>query len=211
MVPALEVGGYLPPRGEAFRRHAPSSRWASDRGSGRHHCVPTAVSGCPCRQCDRVRVQPASLQLVRNRHFQIQGYAGPMARGSASRTAARPYFHVSSHCRTDRLMSRPKQSVATRSCSCTEETPPPSRPIQASRRQARYDHGFTPWATLQQSSATSIASFPAAGTPLDGTALGRLSFGAVEREAFFPTVRVLSGCSAGCSCRSGRTPSRPAS
>ena len=84
-------GGYPPPPWRsvltgAFR----SSRGRRATGHGRHHGVPDGGPRRPCRAMRRLRCNPHRLQLVPQPSLsQMPGTgAGPMARGSASRTAA---------------------------------------------------------------------------------------------------------------------------
>ena len=106
-------GGYLPPPWRSVstgtRR---SSRGHRATGHGRHHGVPDGGARRPCRAMRRLWCNPHRLQLMPQPSLsQMPGAdAGPMARGSASRTAAGAVLSCRLHTAgTDRRGRVPKQ------------------------------------------------------------------------------------------------------
>src|SRR6266511_391878 len=140
-------GGYLPPPWRSVSTGARrSSRGHRATGHGCHHGVPDGSARRPCRAMRRLRCNPHRLQLVPQPSLsQMPGAgAGPMARGSASRTAAGAVLscrlHAAGAGRRDRV---PEQVHCLR-----DPVPHGGRDTrhhrgrsQAPRRQARYDHG----------------------------------------------------------------------
>jgi Phage integrase family len=89
--PASGGGGYLPPPWRSVSTGARrSSRGHRATGHGCHHGMPNGSARRPCRAMRRLRCNSHRLQLVPQPSLsQMPGTsAGPMARGSASRTAA---------------------------------------------------------------------------------------------------------------------------
>jgi hypothetical protein len=147
MAPALEVADIFRRHGEAFRQaHSGRLGGVERRVMGAITACRTAVLGGHVEQCDDCGATRIAYNSCRNPSLsQMPGTgAGPMARGSASRTAAGAVLS----CRLHTAGTGQRDRVPEQVRRLRDPVPHGGRDTrhhrgqsQASRRQARYDRG----------------------------------------------------------------------